>query len=86
MNEVQKPYLQTNDIGGNQKRQTLKNESLSVCIVVLVCMYMDVGIYMGGWGLFNLPDCPTKSAYKESHPSRRRGHSTKRGTSYKFFS
>jgi len=23
LNEVQKPYLQTNDIGGNQKRQSL---------------------------------------------------------------
>jgi len=36
--------------------------------------------------MFNLPDPPTKPTYKESHPSRRRGHSTKRGTSDKFFS
>jgi len=37
-----------------------------MCIVVLVCMYMDVVIYLGGVGLFKSADPPTKPTYKES--------------------
>ena len=37
-----------------------------MCIIVLVCMYMDVVVTYGGWGCLNLPDPPTKPTYKES--------------------
>ena len=37
-----------------------------MCIIVLVCMYMDVVPKYGGWGCLNLPDPPTKPTYKES--------------------
>lgn len=48
------------------KKAIFRYESLSMCIIVLVCMYMDVVIYLGGWGCLNLPDPPTKPTYKES--------------------
>jgi hypothetical protein len=43
-----------------------------MCIIVLVCMYMDVVIYLGGWGCLNLPDPPTKPTYKESSEPKAR--------------
>ena len=38
------------------KIQKLKNTRICNCIVVLVCMYMDVVLYMGGWGyVYSVP-------------------------------
>ena len=37
-----------------------------MCFIVLVCMYRDVVVTYGGWGMLNLPDPPTKPTYKES--------------------
>lgn len=48
------------------KKAIFRYESLSMCIIVLVCMYMDVVVTYGGWGMLNLPDPPTKPTYKES--------------------
>lgn len=62
------------------KKAIFRYESLSMCIVVLVCMYMDVVIYLGGWGCLNLPDPPTKPTYKESSEPKARAFN-KRGTS-----
>jgi len=38
------------------KIQKLKNTRICNCIVVLVWMYMDVVLYMGGWGyVYSVP-------------------------------
>ena len=38
------------------KIQKLKNTRICNCIIVLVCMYMDVVLYMGGWGyVYSVP-------------------------------